>query len=106
MPSQSLIDERNKLSIRIREARENAHLSQKELGDFLNVSDKTISSYEKSRSLPPIEKLRKIASATKQPLTFFTEDNAEDRVQIKIYSTLNAIEKELKTIRELLEKTA
>lgn len=94
-------DDRDKLAERIKQARESAHISQKELGDSIGVSDKSISSYEKSRSTPPISKLKKIAQITNKPLLFFTE---EKTLKIDIVSKLNIIEKELQEIRELLIK--
>ena len=93
--------ERKKLANRIKEARESSHISQKELGDSIGVSDKSISSYEKARSMPPVEKLKKIALKTNKPLLFFTE---EKTAKIDIVSKLNLIEKELQGIREILVK--
>ena len=52
----------SELAIRIREARRNAHLSQDELGKYIGVSDKSVSAYEQGRSMPPINKLKKINS--------------------------------------------
>jgi transcriptional regulator with XRE-family HTH domain len=97
------IDDRNNLAIRIKQARENMHISQKELGVGIGVSDKSISSYEKSRSIPPIEKLKRIAKKTNKPLAYFTE---EETVSIDIMSKLNIVEKELREIRELLKKSS
>lgn len=93
-------DDRADLAARIKKARENVHISQKELGDSIGVSDKSISSYEKGRSVPPIKKLKKIAKTTNKPLSFFTE---EETVNIDILGKLNTIEKEFQEIRELLK---
>lgn len=93
--------ERGKLADRIRQAREDAHISQKELGESIGVSDKSISSYEKSRSMPPVDKLKKIAKITNKPLLFFTE---EKTVTIDIMSRLNTIDKELQLVKDLLTK--
>lgn len=94
-------DEKTTLADRIRLARDSAHISQKELGDAIGVSDKSISSYEKARSTPPIEKLKKIAKTTNKPLLFFTE---EKTVKIDIISKINIVEKELQEIKEILTK--
>lgn len=94
-------DEKSTLADRIRQARDSAHISQKQLGDSIGVSDKSISSYEKARSTPPIEKLKKIAKITNKPLLFFTE---EKTIKIDIISKLNVVEKELQEIKELLAK--
>ncbi len=93
--------ERKKLAVRIKLARESSHISQRELGESIGVSDKSISSYEKARSMPPIEKLKKIASKTNKPILFFTE---EKTIKIDIVSKLNVIDKELREIRDILSK--
>jgi len=94
-------DELNDLAKRIRMARENSHLSQQTLGETIGVSDKSISAYEKGRSQPPLENLRKIADATHHPLTYFTqEDNEESAIEAKLLS----IERELAEVKRLLKK--
>lgn len=89
------------LAHRIRNARENAHLSQAELANGIGVSDKSISAYEQGRSTPPIDKLRKIADQTQHPLTFFTEDDNDDAT---IETKLRSIERELAEVKQLLRK--
>jgi transcriptional regulator with XRE-family HTH domain len=94
-------DELTILAQRIRAARENAHLSQNELGKNIGVSDKSVSAYEKGRSQPPLENLKKIADATNHPLTYFTqEDNADDAIAAKLQS----IERELAEVKRLLKR--
>jgi len=94
-------DEFKGLAQRIRTARENAHLSQQTLGTAIGVSDKSISAYEKGRSQPPLENLRKIAATTNHPLTYFTqEDNANSAIAAKLQS----IERELAEVKRLLKK--
>ncbi len=46
---------------RLRTLRVKKHLSQKALGNLLNLSDKTISAYEKGRNTPDFDTLVKIA---------------------------------------------
>lgn len=92
----------SELQERVRRAREEAHLSQKELGDFIGVSDKSVSAYEQGRSTPPFEKLRKIATFTNRPITFFTEEEPNASV---IVNKLTIIEKEMAEIRALLRKS-
>ncbi len=91
----------NELSKRIKKAREESNLSQKELGQSLGLSDKTISSYEKGRSLPSLNQLKKIAQKTDYPLSFFTEEkkSTNDVLEKKI----KTIEKELTEIKRLLK---
>ena len=93
-------DDRTDLASRIKKARENAHISQRELGESIGVSDKSISSYEKGRSIPPIKKLKRIAKKTNKPLAYFTE---EETMNIDIISKLNIVEKELREIHELIK---
>lgn len=92
--------DKNNIAVRIKKARESVHISQKELGVSIGVSDKSISSYEQGRSVPPINKLRKIAKKTKKPLYYFTD---EETMTMDIIGKLNLIEGELQAVRELLE---
>jgi len=89
------------LAKRIKTARENAHLSQQALGRSIGLSDKSISAYEKGRSQPPLENLRKIADATQHPLTYFTQEENDDSA---IAAKLFAIERELAEVKRLLKK--
>lgn len=91
------------LARRIRKAREESHISQLELGKAIGVSDKTISSYEKGRSTPPFNKLKKIAQETKQPLDYFSGDQ---EIEAAIVSKLSKVEKELAEIKKLLKKSS
>ena len=93
-------DDRASIASRIKNARIEAHISQRKLGANIGVSDKSISSYEKGRSIPPIKKLKKIAKATNKPLGYFTE---EETMNIDIIGKLNIIEKELQEIRSLIK---
>jgi transcriptional regulator with XRE-family HTH domain len=89
------------LARRIRQARENARLSQNALANGIGVSDKSISAYEQGRSTPPFSKLKKIAQQTNHPMSFFTEENNQDA---DIEQKLTAIERELAEVRRLLKK--
>ena|SRR5215469_18241993 len=92
-------DDLSQLAKRIRYARENAHLSQDALGQSIGLSDKAISAYEKGRSQPPLENLRKIADATKHSLTYFTQEDNEDS---SIAAKLDSIERELAEVKKIL----
>jgi transcriptional regulator with XRE-family HTH domain len=97
-PNEKNLDE---IATRIRKARREAHLSQLELGNGIGVSDKSISAYEQGRSVPPFEKLKRIAEATSHPLAYFTEDNVhETTIAVKLQS----IERELQEVKSLLKK--
>jgi transcriptional regulator with XRE-family HTH domain len=90
----------NSLAQKIRNARENAHISQKELGDSIGVSDKSISSYEMGRSMPSFERLKQIASVTQKSMSYFTEEQTQNT---DVLEKLMIIEKELEEIRKLFK---
>jgi transcriptional regulator with XRE-family HTH domain len=92
----------SELAKRIKTARTNSHLSQQDLGKYIGVSDKSISSYEKGRSQPPLDNLQKIAEATRHPMTYFTDEQTETS---EIIAKLETIERELAEVRRLF-KTA
>jgi transcriptional regulator with XRE-family HTH domain len=87
----------NKLKL----AREDAKLSQLQVGVALEVSDKTISGYEADRITPPVNKLLKIADLLKKPVSFFL---GTDVKEYKISSRLRAIEIALRDIRQELRE--
>lgn len=95
----SMEDQLTLLAKRIRKARVDSHISQFELGTSVGVSDKSVSSYEKGRSIPSLETLHKIAEVTNRPLTYFTN---EDGVAIEVASRLARIEKDLQDLKKLL----
>lgn len=86
---------------RIRQARQQAHLSQQDLGKAIGVSDKSISAYEQGRAVPPVNKLKKIASTTSHSLNYFTDEKVDQAI---IASRLVKVEQELKQIKRLLKK--
>lgn len=66
------------LSLNIKKYREMRHLTQDELGDLLEVSGKTISSWEKGRSEPKIdmiERISKILNCSSSQLIGETEND-------------------------------
>lgn len=90
------------LQQKLRVARRQMGMSQKELGKALNVTDKAISSYEVGRANPSIETLRLLSALSDKPVTYFIEENQTESMEINM--RLNVIEKELTAIRQLLEK--
>ncbi len=90
------------LARRIRAARRDARLSQNALGRGIGLSDKSVSSYEKGRSIPPLTKLRQIASVTKRPLSYFTQENIDEA---NVTTKLLSIERELAEVKKLLKKS-
>lgn len=89
------------LAIKIRRARKETKMSQKELGEALGISDKAISSYEQARAVPPIKTLQKIAKITHKPLGYFTATE-DSEVDYSVSAILANVEKELKEIKDLL----
>jgi len=94
-------EELRELAKKIKLARKHARLSQADLGKHIGVSDKSISSYEKGRSIPPIEKLKKIAQYTNHSIQYFTDEETDD---ITISNKLQIIQQELEEIKRLLKK--
>lgn len=82
---------------RIRNARDEARLSQLQVGVSLGVTDKTISGYESGRIAPPIDKLMQLADLFKKPITYFLGSDPRD---YKVASRLRAVEVSLKDIRK------
>lgn len=62
------------LSTKIRLARQAAGLTQKDLAAAVGVSLRTINYWEIDGRAPDTANLVKIASATKQPITYFLEE--------------------------------
>lgn len=91
----------SELARRIRTARREARLSQQALGESIGVSDKSVSAYEQGRSVPPFDKLKKIAVQTNRPVSYFTEDNIDEAT---ITAKLLSIERELEEVKKLLKK--
>jgi len=89
------------LSKKIRKARLEADLSQKELGKALKLSEKSISAYESGRSNPPVSILEKIAKETKKPFWYFSE---EDNIESTVMEKLLQIEKQLSELKQILTK--
>lgn len=89
----------NYIAEKIKQARMSAGLSQKELAKKLDLSEKTISAYEKERAIPPSPTLQKIADITDKPLQFFS--NKQNQVTIEdIGKKLDIIIEELKKIND------
>lgn len=91
----------SELASRIRSARRASRLSQAQLAGGIGLSDKSISSYEQGRSIPPLGKLKKIAKTTNHPLTYFMEESGD---QATLQQKLILVERELSEIKKLLKK--
>jgi len=96
-----LMNEVDKMSRAIRQARQLAGFSQKQLAKKLGLSDKTISAYEKGRAIPPATTLKRIAEVTNKPINGFYR--ADDTVDLDLINRkLDILIKELGDIRQAL----
>jgi transcriptional regulator with XRE-family HTH domain len=91
----------NYLANRIKSARQERGLSQKELGDALKLSDKAVSSYEVGRAEPTITTLKDISKVTMKPLAYFLDETPPTELELK--HKLAKVEQELLEIKQLLK---
>ncbi|CAG1023334.1 hypothetical protein DOJK_02247 [Patescibacteria group bacterium] len=89
------------LGSKIKLARDEAQMSQLQVGVALAVSDKTISGYESGRIAPPIDKLIHLADLFKKPIAFFL---GADPREYKVASRLRAVEIALRDVRKQLNE--
>lgn len=85
------------LGEKIQEARELASMSQRKLGLLLGISDKTVSSYENSRTRPSVEILSRISKELKKPIGYFLDESlvtTDDKVSI-VQSKIEDLKKEI-----------
>jgi len=90
------------ISQKIRYARTEAGLSQKDLAAQLQLSDKAVSSYEVGRAQPGIEVLRDIGQATGRPVTYFIDDEGVEEIDFAV--KIKNIEKELAELKKALRE--
>ncbi len=89
-------------SQKIRYARTEAGLSQKDLASKLQLSDKAVSAYEVGRAQPGIEVLREIGQATGRPVTYFIDDEGVEEIDFAV--KIKNIETELAEIKQALRE--
>ncbi len=94
----------DKLAKKIRQARVEAALSQKELAHALQLSDRTISAYEKGRALPPLDTLQGISNLTHKSINYFLEEELEVEEDFDLQLKLKKIELELLQIKKVLKE--
>lgn len=68
------------LGQRIKLARTEARLTQKQLADAVGVGSRTMGRYEKGESTPDADTLQKIAEATGKKVGYFTPDSRLEEV--------------------------
>lgn len=90
------------LAKRIKKARKDRGLSQQDLAELLNITNKAISSYEVGRASPSIETLREISRITYRPISYFINEGDPDDITLQI--KLKTIERELLEIKRILKK--
>lgn len=66
---------------KIRTYRRNCNLTQKELGEKIGVSDKTISSWENSRTMPDLEMLSLLHQTLGLPIDFPSIESATESIE-------------------------
>ncbi len=91
------------LGQKIRMARREKGLSQREVADHLKLSDKAISSYEVDRSEPTLGNLKEIGKLTDKPIMYFVDDDANFE-EMALKSKIMTIERELRAIKDILTK--
>lgn len=87
---------------RLRQARVEQGLNQREFAEALGVSDKAISSYEVGRTEPNLEFMQKVSRVTFKPIAYFVDPSDQDDVILQ--AKLAKIEQELMEIKKLLQK--
>lgn len=88
------------LGEKIKQARLDVGLSQKELGQALQLSDKAISSYEVGRAEPNLSTLKQISHLTGQPVSYFLDESTTTDYDLQL--KLRTIEKELLAVKKMV----
>lgn len=92
----------NLLADKLRHARQNVNLSQKELGRKLGISEMAISAYETGRAIPPLPALKRISKITNVPLIFFLEDEKRQISLESLYEEMQKMKKDISKILNIL----
>lgn len=93
---------------RIRDAREKADLTQAALAHLIGLTSggQQISRYERGEVEVSSKRLRKIADATRQPMSFFVQEPEELARDVDVVARLDRIEREQAEQLELLRELA
>ncbi len=91
------------LGQKIKQARRSAGLSQRELGEALELSDKAISAYEQGRAMPNVPQLRTLSKVVEQPVTYFIDPVDIDTPQTRLAEELKEMRGELKAVQTKLD---
>lgn len=87
--------------VRLKKAREEYGLSQRSLGLALGLSDKTISSYESSRSYPNLEILKKLSEVLGRSTDYFLE---YEKKEVSLLERIERLEKEVSILKKKVSK--
>ena len=101
-PNQSASELEEQLGKKIKQARSEIGMSQKELGKALRLSDKTISAYEVGRALPGIKILQDLSRVTQRPIGYFLDEPEYQDLDLQL--KIKQIEQELLAVKQLLKK--
>lgn len=94
----------DKIAKKLRQARVEAALSQKDLADSLKLSDRTISAYEKGRAMPPLDTLQSISNLTHKSINYFLDEEVNEGEDLDLQVKLKKIEIELLQIKKALKE--
>lgn len=87
---------------KIRKARKLAKLSQKQLAEKIGVADaQSVSNYERGVTEVSMDRLREVATATSQPMSYFLAEPPPEEEPLRL-----AIREETAEIRNLVERIA
>ncbi len=87
---------------RIKRAREEIGYSQRELGDALCLSDRTVSAYEVGRAQPSLKILQELGRVTHQPISYFLDE--DQQIDFDLQLQIKKIEQELLEVKKLISK--
>lgn len=80
------------IGTKIKDAREEQNMSQKDLGMSLGLTDKAISAYEACRTIPPLETLVRIAEELHKPLDYFIHNEPNSfRIETQLARIENSV---------------
>jgi transcriptional regulator with XRE-family HTH domain len=96
-------DSQSELAAKIKQARQQSGLSQKQLGSALRISDRTVSAYEVGRAEPSLDMLKQISQITAHPLPYFMGESSQ-QLTADIQARLAKIEGELAAVKKLLNQ--
>ena len=94
----------DKIAKKLKQARVEAALSQKDLANSLKLSDRTISAYEKGRAMPPLDTLQNISNLTHKSINYFLDEEIDEGENLDLQVKLKKIEIELLQIKKALKE--